>query len=176
MSKLTARHKLFAERVAIHDNATQAYKEAGFKAKGNAAEVNAHKLRNTKPVSEYIQKLRDKASEENGLTQDWVIKRLMWLSDSTIDDVMDVSPNGVALKDFKDLTKEKKFAVQAVSEVIRDNGTGQQSIKMADKKGPLEILWRHMGGTEKLEISEKPFIIKRVNGEEVHMGTKKGKK
>ena len=171
-------HKLFAERYAIHGNATQAYKEAGYKCSDHSAESKASRLLRNGKVQQFLKDFRDKASEANGLSMDWVVKRLMWLADTTIDEVLDITSNGVSLKDFSTLDRSKKFAVSEIVEIIRDNGSGQQKIKIADKKGPLELLWKHLGGTEHFKVEDGPSLeVKRFGAKElVIMGMKKGKK
>lgn len=56
MAGMTVKQKMFADEYIKTGNATQSYISAGYKARGNGAEVNACKLlRNTK-VRDYIRK------------------------------------------------------------------------------------------------------------------------
>ena len=56
MAGITVKQKMFADEYIKTGNATQSYISAGYKARGNGAEVNACKLlRNTK-VRDYIRK------------------------------------------------------------------------------------------------------------------------
>lgn len=56
MAGMTVKQKMFADEYIKCGNATQSYISAGYKARGNGAEVNACKLlRNTK-VRDYIRK------------------------------------------------------------------------------------------------------------------------
>lgn len=81
--KLTAKHKKFADEYLIDLNATAAYGRAGYKAKGNAAEVNASRLLSNAKVQEYIQQRMKDRAKRTEITQDRVLE--YWWTIATAD-------------------------------------------------------------------------------------------
>lgn len=75
MSKLTAKQKRFADEYLIDLNATAAYHRSGYKAKGNAAEVNASRLLSNAKVQVYIQDRMAAREQRTEITQDMVLQR-----------------------------------------------------------------------------------------------------
>lgn len=70
---LTARQSRFVDEYLKDLNAAQAYQRAGYKAKGNAAEVNAVRLLRNAQVEEAIQERMDRRSERTQIDADFVI-------------------------------------------------------------------------------------------------------
>lgn len=83
MSKLTEKQQRFADEYLIDLNATQAYIRAGYKAKGNAAEVNANRLLRNAKVQSYIQERMKEREKRTEITQDMVLRR--WWAIATAD-------------------------------------------------------------------------------------------
>ena len=54
MANIAAKQKMFADEYIKHGNATQAYKNAGYKAEGNAAEAAASRMLRSVKVRDYI--------------------------------------------------------------------------------------------------------------------------
>ncbi len=71
-----ARHERFAQNIAKGMNATEAYREAGYTAKGNAAEVNASKLLRHAKVRARIAELQNKAAERTIKTIEDIVSQL----------------------------------------------------------------------------------------------------
>ncbi len=75
---LTAKQQRFVEEYLIDLNATAAYHRAGYKAKGDAAGVNASRLLGNDKVQEYIQQRMQAREKRTEITQDMVLQR-WWL-------------------------------------------------------------------------------------------------
>lgn len=73
MGKLTAQQSRFADEYLKDLNATQAYQRAGYKAKGNAAEVNAARLLRNAQVQEAIQERMKDRSDRTKIDADFVL-------------------------------------------------------------------------------------------------------
>lgn len=77
MAKLTARQKLFADNYLISLNATQAYKDAGYKVKNdNIAAVESKKLLEKQKIKDYIQERMQSKEAELVASQDEVLEFL----------------------------------------------------------------------------------------------------
>lgn len=73
MKALSDRRRRFAEFLVQGLAAGRAYEQAGFKARGNSAEVEAGKLAKNPDVAAYVAELRAKASESAGMTAEQMI-------------------------------------------------------------------------------------------------------
>lgn len=73
---LNARQKRFVEEYLIDLNATGAYRRAGYKAKGHAAEVNASKLLSNTEVAEAVRAGQIDRTQRTEITQDYVLALL----------------------------------------------------------------------------------------------------
>lgn len=77
MPKLTPKQKRFCEEYLVDLNATRAYKEAYPNVKkDDTAAVNASRMLRNAKVSEYINELMEKRSEETGITAKKVLDEL----------------------------------------------------------------------------------------------------
>lgn len=77
MAKLTAKQKLFADNYLISLNATQAYKDAGYKVKNdNIAAVESKRLLEKQKIKDYIQERMESKESELIASQDEVLEFL----------------------------------------------------------------------------------------------------
>lgn len=74
--KLTEQMQRFADEFLVSLNATAAYKAAGYKAKGNAAESAASRLLRNVQVIAYLAERRAARIERTDITQDDVLREL----------------------------------------------------------------------------------------------------
>jgi len=82
MSKLTAKQQTFCEEYLTDLNATQAAIRAGY-SESTAKSIGCENL--TKPdISECIQNLMAKRSDNTGITNEWVLKGIKDLTDKLI--------------------------------------------------------------------------------------------
>ncbi|MEC9067825.1 MAG: terminase small subunit [Pseudomonadota bacterium] len=70
---MTPKQERFVEEYLIDLNATAAYRRAGYKARGNAAEVSASQLLRNPKVAGAIQKAMDARSKRTAITADYVL-------------------------------------------------------------------------------------------------------
>lgn len=169
MSKeLTAKQARFVEEyLASTDlNATAAYKRAGYKAKGNAAEVEAHRLLRNPKVAERIEAAREERTKRTQVGADDVIRQLVRMGFA---DVRKLFTPGGQLKSIHDLDDDIAAAIASIEVVTKFlPGQGDEDpeveyvhkIKMVDKIKPLELIGKHMGKqlgqwAEKLEHTGK---------------------
>ena len=69
-------HQRFADAYLAHGNATQAYKDAGYKGKGDVAVTGASEILRNPHVANYIANIQHEASELAALSHSWVLLRL----------------------------------------------------------------------------------------------------
>lgn len=69
-------HRRFVEAFLLQPNATAAYRAAGFKAKGNAAQAAAYKILHRRDVQDAIEAAQAARSERLEMTQDRVLHEL----------------------------------------------------------------------------------------------------
>jgi phage terminase small subunit len=74
---LTAQQERFADEYLIDLNATAAYKRAGYKSIGNAAEAGASRLLSNAKVQQYVQQRMADRTKRTELSQDYVLKTIM---------------------------------------------------------------------------------------------------
>jgi len=72
-----SRHEKFAQGLAQGMSAAEAYKQAGYDAKGNAAEVSASRLLRNDKVAARVEELKQRAAASVSLTKEWVLERLI---------------------------------------------------------------------------------------------------
>jgi phage terminase small subunit len=147
---VTPKQQRFVQEYLNDLNATAAYQRAGYKARGNAAEVNASRLLRNAQVKAAITKAQAERAARTGITSDRVLGELELLAFSdlthyTVDDVGDVrlakgAPRGAmrALQSIKRkiITRGRDFDKEVIREV---------EIRLWDKPGPLKLAGRHLG-------------------------------
>jgi len=131
--RLTEKHKRFADEYLTDLNATAAYGRAGYKAKGDAAKVNASRLLTKANVQEYIQDRMKKREQRTEITQDMVLQELAKIGFSDMRTFTTWNNRGVALVDSEQLTQDQSACVSEVSQTITESG------------GSLEKIGRHLG-------------------------------
>jgi len=76
MRLTNTRHELFAQAIASGNSGSKAYVQAGYDAKGNAAEVNASRLLRNAQVEARIAQLRGEAAKAAQVDRTWLLERL----------------------------------------------------------------------------------------------------
>lgn len=157
--------KRFAVEYLRDHNATQAYIRAGYSARGNSAEVNANRLLRNAQVSAAIAKaeaeMLAQVQEETGIT----LKRtLEYIARGAFHDPRKFfreTGELVPITDLDDITA----SALAGFEVTEVGGRGEDAVvrfiskaKLADRKGYLDMLMKHLGGYKKdNEQSQTPL-------------------
>lgn len=84
----------FCEEFVIDGNATAAYKRAGYKAKGHAAENGAARLMRNDEVLAYIAQLQAKQTEESKITAEWWEEQCLSIFNQCMQEVPVLDPAG----------------------------------------------------------------------------------
>lgn len=138
MPRLTAKQARFVDEYLIDLNATQAAIRAGYSA--HTAEWIGPQLLGKNHVRERIASAQRERSARTGITADRVVQELAVLGFADLTDYVEWGPAGIQLKSSATLDSNKRRAVIEVSETRQGI-----KIKLADKKGSLDSLGRHLG-------------------------------
>lgn len=146
MAELTPRQQRFVAEYLIDLNATAAYKRAGYKAAGRAAENNASRLLGNAGVAEAIAAAQHARAERVGLTSDEVLRELKVLGTSSVLDYAIDELGNVALA--PGVPAEAIRAVSSIKRKVRhlESGTEYETeIRLWDKNSALEKAGKHLG-------------------------------
>jgi phage terminase small subunit len=142
LRNLTPRKLLFIDYYIVLQNATQAAIKAGYSAK--TARVTGPTLLAEPAVKQRIAEKMAEIAKKNALDADWVIKRLMAIADTTIDDLVVKTEDGLRLKTEQEIDRFKLLAVEHFSN--DDQGKSKsQRIRLADKSKALKMLGDYLG-------------------------------
>lgn len=175
------RHERFCQEMAKGKTADEAYVLAGYVSN----RANAGKLRRQEHIRTRIDELlerRDaievastaKALEKLAITKESVLGELAKIGFANMADYMTVGPDGAPTLNFKDLTREQAAAlIEITVEEFRDGRTDAREVrrvkfKLADKKGALVDLGKHLGlFIERHEIGD-PGEFARMTDDELN--------
>lgn len=159
MAKLTDKQQRFVEEYLIDLNATKAAIRAGYSAK-NADKIGSELLGKTR-VAEAVACAMAERSRRTGISQDRVLQELAKISFSDMRNFVDVVDGEVRLKNMEDISPDDSACIQEITTTKTVKSFGDTEIettvtkmKLADKKGSLESLGRHLGMfNDKLQIN-----------------------
>ncbi len=151
---LNPRQNRFVAEYLIDLNAKQAAIRAGYSAK--AAEVNGPRLLRNAQVAAAIAQGQARIAQGLGVTVERIVGELAKLGFSNMADYMKVGPDGAPHLDFANLTRDQTAALHEVTvEEFSVPGDGEDDapagvvrkvkFKLADKRGPLVDLGKHLG-------------------------------
>ena len=150
MPDLTPKQARFVEEYLIDLNATQAAIRAGYSAK-NADKIGSEVLGKTR-VAEAVAEAQAARSERAEITQDMVLRELGLLGFSNMLDYVEVQKDGTAYVDLSELTRDQAAAITEATVEEYTEGRGEDArnvkrvkIKLADKKGALVDIGKHLG-------------------------------
>jgi phage terminase small subunit len=142
-SKLSPKQLLFCkEWIKQKFNGKKAAIEAGYSPK--SAEVTASRLLSKAKVQEKIRELLARVDKKLEIEEDEIVRQVRSLIRSDIRDYCNVGPDGVALKEFKDLTLDQAMAVESVQMVKGKEGTNVK-FKLHSKLSALDLAARIKG-------------------------------
>lgn len=149
MAKLTPKQAAFVQEYLVDLNATQAAIRAGY-SEDTAGSIGSENLQKPE-IQNAIQEAMDLRAERTGITVDRVLVELARMGFA---DVRQIFTAAGQLKDIASLPPEVAASVQSIEVVTRpgaevdENGNRTieyvHKIKLADKKGPLELLGKHL--------------------------------
>lgn len=149
--KASKRYELFAREYVIDFNGTRAATAAGYSAK-TAVSKASQLLRKVK-VSRLIDRLTAQRASKLDLKAEKIAEELQRLAFSNMLDYMEIDETGrpVGLN-LSGITRDQAAAIQEITEdTTGGTGDGERRLilrtkfKLADKRGSLELLGRHLG-------------------------------
>lgn len=147
MSTLSARHQRFVAEYLIDQNATAAYKRAGYTATGNSAEVNACRLLRDPKVAAAIDAGLTKALNKLELTAERTLLELSRLAFADVGGFVDAEGRPIPLQH---LNEDLRRCIVGIE--WKD---GEPKYKLADKNTALGNALKVLGLLrEKLEVED----------------------
>lgn len=155
LSGLKPKPRAFAVEYLKDKNATQAYIRAGYSARGNSAEVNAARLLRNAQVSAAIakaeQEMLAKVQEDTGITLERTLREI---ARGAFYDPRRFFDDKGELRRVTDLDDGTASALAGfeVTEEFQGRGDKRElsgytkKVKLADRKGYLDMLMKHLGG------------------------------
>jgi phage terminase small subunit len=147
-----AKHEAFARAIVEGKSGGAAYRAVGYKAKDAAADANASRLLRNAKVSARIAELKGEAAQATIVTAARVLDELAKLAFANMLDYMRVGSGGDPVFDFSKLTRGQAAALVEVTVEDFLDGRGEDArqvrkvrFKLADKRGPLVDLGKHLG-------------------------------
>lgn len=145
-SKLLPRQALFVREYLVDLNGKQAAIRAGYSAK--TAEFTASRMLSSGKVQEAVQKAMNKRAEKIDITAERVLAEIAKLGFANMEDYVDPEENGAAKVNLGKINRDQWAAVQEITTEELGRGEGcvviKTRFKLADKKGSLELLGRHL--------------------------------
>lgn len=168
--ELNQKQNIFAREYIIDLNATQAAIRAGYSE--NTADVQGSRLLGNVKVQAYISYLMDERSKRLEIKADNVLKEIAKLAFANIKRLYD--ENG-KLMSINELADEVAVTLQEITEDTIGEDIVRRKYKLADKKGNLELLGRHLKlFTDKVEmgggLKTVRVIKKRFDGTKAEEG------
>jgi phage terminase small subunit len=175
------RHERFAQALAQGKTADEAYVLAGYAAnRGNSATLKKKQTIQNR-LSELLERrdaveaqATERAIAKLAITKESVLGELAKIGFANMADYMTVGPDGAPTLNFKDLTREQAAAlIEITVEEFRDGRTDAREVrrvkfKLADKKGALVDLGKHLGlFIERHEIGD-PGEFARMTDDELN--------
>jgi phage terminase small subunit len=154
-----ARWNRFADEYIIDLNATQAYKRAGYNPKSpKVAQVNSAQLLSKPMMQQIIEEKQRKLQAKYDITVENVLKELSSVGFSKMNEFVQFGPDGVVLRDSRDLTQAQLAAIAEVSETTTKDG-GSIKFKLHDKLEALKKLGEHLGLFNELGDKNNPVKV-----------------
>jgi phage terminase small subunit len=148
--KLTPKQQAFCDLYLIGLNAQDAYIQCYKTNNKNTAKSKAHHLLNKEYIKEYIEKRQQEVAKKTEVTIERVVNELAKLGFSNVKDLY--TEDGRLLQPHE-LSRDVASAIQEIT--IREEIRGDEKVaeiikyKLADKKGSLDLLMKHLGGYDK---------------------------
>lgn len=150
MAKLTPKQERFVAEYLIDLNAKRAATAAGYSAK--TAEQQGYQLLHHPSVAAAIAAKREKLAEKLELSAERVLTELMLMGFANMLDYITPQADGTAIVDLSKLTRDQAAAISEVRVDVTASGDDDAretvkkvTFKLADKRGSLELLGKHLG-------------------------------
>ena len=166
--KLTIKQKRFADILFAQEtpNQRKAYIQAGYKARGSAADAAASRLLSNVKVRDYLQELRDAATEKTLIDSEKIINEY---AISAFYDIADYFNEDMTMKSLDQIDPVKRRAIESIK--IRTTTTTHKDgsetttktleFKLCSKLSALDSLGKHFGiyEQENSQKAQKPVVI-----------------
>lgn len=161
---MTDAQKRFCDEYLIDLNATRAYKVAYKNCKSDlTARTNGSKLLTNTNIKEYISKKQKEIEKRTEVTQDMVIKELAKIA---FLDIRKLYTENGQLKNVADIDDDTAGAISSLETLEEYDGYGDdrekigdtQKVKLLDKTKALELLGRHLGMFNDVNVNMKNAI------------------
>lgn len=154
---MNPRKQRFCTEFIVDLNGTEAAVRAGYSRK--SAHVQASRLLDDPKVKARIAELQAELAKRTGITVEKVLAEYSKLAFSNMADYIQVRENGIAFLDLSKLTRDQAAAISHF-DVDEDTVLGDEDeeneerqavvtrkvkIKLADKKGALDSIAKHLG-------------------------------
>ena len=146
---LNPKQECFCVEYVVDFNATKAAKRAGYAE--SSAHSQAHDLLKKPEVKARIQEHIKERFEAANISVERVLTEIALMGHANMVDYTRVLPDGTAVVDLSDLTRDQFAAIQEVVVDEYMEGRGEDArevkkvkVKLADKKGNLELLGRYL--------------------------------
>lgn len=147
--EVNEKKKIFAQEYAKTFNGTDSAVKAGYSKK--SAHAAASRLLNDVKVREHLTKLYAKAEAKTDITLEKVIKELAKIAFHNTKDLAQFTIDGIHFEDWSKLSDDKTACVSSVTEHMTANG-GSRSFRTYDKVKALELLGKHLGLKQQLDV------------------------
>lgn len=145
-AELTPRQRRFAAEYCVDLNATAAYVRAGYRARGNSAEVSACRLLRNAKVQEAIERKQREVTKRCELTAENIVREASAVAFSDIRRLFNTDGSLKAIHEIDDATAAAISSIEVGQAVTDGKVTGRTCrIKLWDKNSAQERLFRHMG-------------------------------
>lgn len=145
-------------------NATDAYRKAGYQAKGNAAESGASRLLRNAKVQAAIQAARAQCAQtaqQDGVTPERIIRGLAAIAFADRRKLAEWGPNGIVWHPSAELTEDEASIVESFSQTTSESG-GSMKLTTASRLGAYKLLMQHLGMLKELGSKENPLQVEQV--------------
>lgn len=159
---MTPKQQRFVEEYLVDLNATQAAIRAGYSAK-TAGQIGDENLKKPE-IKEAIQARRKELSEKVEITQERVLKEYARLAFLDPRKLFDNTGAPLPIQDLDDDTAAAIIGLDVVQVGNAEVGVGDVlKYKMADKKGALDSVARHLGMfNDKLDVKVTDALAERL--------------
>lgn len=181
-SKLTPKQEAFVREYLIDLNATAAYKRAGYKATGNAAEAAASRMLRGVKVAAAIMAAKQERAEDSKITARRVLEEVAGLAFADIGEIMDFSGPEPRLRPANEISPAARRLLSSMKVKRYLDGRGEKArevevieFRMWSKDSALEKLMKHLGlmvekHEHKVDATVKQFDaskLKKLNNEQL---------
>lgn len=161
--KLTEQQEQFCQFYVQMRHITDAAKAAGYSEKSAHSQGSA--LLKKLEINTRIFEIRSAQMADVNITSKRVLQELAAIAFSSIHDVADYNRGVLSLRDFRELSRQDKAAIQSIKIIHAKEGTNIH-FQLYDKQKALEMLGRYLAlFNDQLNLkSDKPITVNVVRG------------